>query len=83
MKIIQGSFGKKESSGRSISDKVVECLGNLGDDATDPNSEAVFILITDVGGNIHIASDLPAETFNFVIDTAKMNILMSSVTGVE
>ena len=66
-----------------MSEKIAECLDNLGDDATDPNSDSGFILITDVGGNIHIASDLPAETFNFVIDTAKMNILMSSFTGVE
>ena len=83
MKIIEGSFGKKESTGRSLSEKITECLDSLGEDATDPESGAGFILITDIDGNIHIASDLPAETFNFVIDTAKMNVLMSSFIGVE
>ena len=84
MKIIQGSFGKKESGERSLSEKITECLDSLGDDATDPEANAGFILITtDVDGTIQIASDLPAETFNFVIDTAKMNVLMSSFIGVE
>lgn len=83
MKIIQGSFGKKESGERSLSEKITECLDGLGNDATDPDANAGFILITDVDGTIQIASDLPAETFNFVIDTAKMNVLLSSFIGVE
>lgn len=83
MKIIEGTFGKKETQGRTLSSKVSEALESIGPAAQDENQNIGFILITDVDSNIYVASDLPAETFNFLLDTAKMNIMLSSTVMVE
>jgi len=83
MKIVEGNFGKKESAGRSMREKLEESLKSLGPDIDDPNSEAGFILIADIDSNVYVASDLPAETFNFLLDTAKMNVMLSSTVSVE
>lgn len=83
MKIIEGTFGKKEIKGRSLSAKVADALESIGPDAADESQNIGFILITDVDSNIYVASDLPAETFNFLLDTAKMNIMLSSTVALD
>lgn len=83
MKIVEGNFGKKESTGRSMREKLEESLKSLGPEIDDPSAEVGFILITDMDSNVYVASDLPAESFNFLLDTAKMNVLMSTTMSVD
>lgn len=83
MKIVEGNFGKKESEGRSMREKFEEALKSLGPEIDDPNAEVGFVLIADIDSNVYIASDLSAETFNFLLDTAKMNVMLSSTMVVE
>ena len=83
MKIVEGNFGKKESTGRSMREKLEEALKSVGPEIDEPNDDVGFILITDVDSNVYVASDLPAETFNFLLDTAKMNVLLSTTVSVE
>ena len=83
MKIVEGNFGKKETEGRSMREKLEESLKSLGPEIDEPNSDVGFILITDIDSNVYVASDLPVETFNFLLDTAKMNVMLSSTVSVE
>jgi len=83
MKIVEGNFGKKEIQGRSMREKLEESLKSLGPEIDDPSAEVGFILITDMDSNVYVASDLPAETFNFLLDTAKMNVLLSTTMSVD
>jgi len=83
MKIVEGNFGKKENSGRSMREKLEESLKSLGPEIDEPNDDVGFILIADIDSNVYVASDLPSETFNFLLDTAKMNVLLSSTMSVE
>lgn len=84
MKIIEGSFGKKEEPAkRPLIEKIHECLETLGGAAEDPESNAAFILITEVDSNVYIASDMNIDEFNFMLDTAKMNILLSNTMSMD
>lgn len=83
MKIVEGNFGKKETEGRSMREKLEESLKSLGPEIDDPSAEVGFILITEMDSNVYVASDLPSETFNFLLDTAKMNVLMSKTMIVD
>lgn len=84
MQIIEGSFGKKdEPAKRPLIEKIHECLETLGGAAEDPEANAGFILITEVDNNVYIASDMTVDEFNFMLDTAKMNILLSSTMSMD
>ena len=94
MQIIEGSFGKKdEPAKRPLIEKIHECLENLGGAAEDPEANTGFVLITEVDNNVYIASDMTVDEFiqlcinvleyNFMLDTAKMNILLSSTMSMD
>lgn len=84
MQIIEGSFGKKEAPAkRPLIEKIHECLETLGGAAEDPEADTGFVLITEVGNNVYIASDMTVDEFNFMLDTAKMNILLSSTMSMD
>lgn len=83
MKIVEGNFGKKETEGRSMREKLEEALKSLGPEIDEPNDAVGFILIADVDSNVYVSSDLPSETFNFLLDTAKINVLLSTTMSVE
>ena len=42
-----------------------------------------FILITEVDSHVYIASDMNVDEFNFMLDTAKMNILLSNTMSMD
>ena len=84
MKIIEGSFGKKEEPAkRPLIEKIHECLETLGGAAEDPEANAGFILITEVDNNVYIASDINVDEFNFLLDTAKLNVLLSNTMSMD
>ena len=78
MKIIEGNFKKEnKSENRSVYTKIIESLEKIKELHGD-EVEGNYILLTDVNKEIYISSDLPAEDFNFLLDTAKLNVLYSS-----
>ena len=64
-------------------EKIHECLETLGGAAEDPESNVSFILITEVDSHVYIASDMNVDEFNFMLDTAKMNILLSNTMSMD
>jgi len=76
MKVIEGSF-VKEKKNRILNDKILDSVSKVLE-IHGAEAEGNYILLTEVNGEIYIASDLNAEEFNFLLDTAKLNVLYST-----
>ena len=76
MKVIEGGF-VKEKKNRVLNDKILDSVSKVLD-IHGAEAEGNYILLTEVNGEIYIASDLNAEEFNFLLDTAKLNVLYST-----
>ena len=55
--------------------KITEEVGN--------NTHGTFILLTETDGAITMSSDLGAEDFNFLLDTVKLNALITATIATE
>lgn len=51
-------------------DKINQEVGN--------NAHGTFILLTETDGAITMSSDLGAEEFNYLLDTVKLNTLLTA-----
>jgi len=76
MKVIEGGF-VKEKKNRILNDKILDSISKVLE-IHGAEAEGNYILLTEVNGEIYIASDLNAEEFNFLLDTAKLNVLYST-----
>ena len=76
MKVIEGGFVKEKKS-RILNDKILDSVSKVLE-IHGAEAEGNYILLTEVNGEIYIASDLNAEEFNFLLDTAKLNVLYST-----
>ena len=76
MKVIEGGF-VKEKKNRILNDKILDSVSKVLE-IHGAEAEGNYILLTEVNGEIYIASDLNAEEFNFLLDTAKLNVLYST-----
>ena len=76
MKVIEGGF-VKEKKNRILNDKILDSVSKVLE-IHGAETEGNYILLTEVNGEIYIASDLNAEEFNFLLDTAKLNVLYST-----
>jgi hypothetical protein len=78
MKIIEGNFNKQENKHKTLQSKITEALNRIFE-VHSLEAEGNFVLLTEVDKEIYISSDLSAEDFNFLLDTAKLNVLYSAV----
>lgn len=76
MKVIEGNF-IKEKKNRALNEKILESVSKVLE-IHGAEAEGNYILLTEVNGEIYISSDLNAEEFNFLLDTAKLNVLYST-----
>jgi hypothetical protein len=75
MEIIKGNFGSpEEEKEMSVVDKIDMALSNIG---VTGDTKANFIVMIDEGDSeFNIASDLPLADITYLLEVAKLNVIM-------
>lgn len=75
MKVVDGKFGKKEEE-MSLQEKLALTMASMLDGSENGN----FVLLMDTGQDdvIMIASDMIAPDMVYLLESAKMNILLGA-----
>jgi len=77
MKVINGDFSRSKPSETDVCNKILKAVEKLEEDI-GKNTQGTFILLTETEGAVTMSSDLNAEDFNYLIDTVKLNLLLTA-----
>jgi hypothetical protein len=77
MKVINGDFSKNKPAEMNLCSKILKAVDKLQEEVGN-NSQGTFILLTETEGAVTMSSDLNAEDFNYLIDTVKLNLLLTA-----
>lgn len=77
MKVINGDFSKSKPAKMNLHSKISKAVDKIQEE-TGNNAQGTFILLTETEGAITMSSDLNAEDFNYLLDTVKLNLLLTS-----
>lgn len=75
MKVVDGKFGKQKEKDMTLQEKLALTMASM----LDGSEEGNFILIMDTGQEdmVMIASDLIAPDMVYLLESAKLNILIN------
>ena len=75
MKVVDGKFGKQKQKDMTLQEKLALTMASM----LDGSEEGNFILIMDTGEEdmVMIASDLIAPDMVYLLESAKLNILIN------
>jgi len=77
MKVINGDFSKSKPAEINLCSKILKAVDKLQEEVGN-NSQGTFILLTETEGAVTMSSDLNPEDFNYLLDTVKLNLLLTS-----
>lgn len=77
MKVINGDFNKSKPVETNLCDKILKAVERLQEDV-GKNTQGTFILLTETEGAVTMSSDLNPEDFNYLLDTVKLNLLLTA-----
>jgi hypothetical protein len=77
VKVVTGDFGKSKTTELSLSEKIERAVDKINQEVGN-NAQGTFILLTETDGAITMSSDLGAEEFNYLLDTVKLNTLLTA-----
>ena len=77
MKVINGDFNKSKPVETNLCDKILKAVERLQEDV-GKNTQGTFILLTETEGAVTTSSDLNPEDFNYLLDTVKLNLLLTA-----
>tara|TARA_S200002703_G_scaffold146158_1_gene141002 strand:+ start:638 stop:883 length:246 start_codon:yes stop_codon:yes gene_type:complete len=77
MKIVTGDFGKDKPTELTLISKIERAMDKLIQEVGN-NTHGTFILLTETDGAVTMSSDLGAEEFNYLLDTVKLNTLLTA-----
>tara|TARA_X000001382_G_scaffold19654_1_gene11993 strand:- start:2292 stop:2537 length:246 start_codon:yes stop_codon:yes gene_type:complete len=77
MKIVTGDFGKDKPTEVTLISKIERAMDKLIQEVGN-NTHGTFILLTETDGAVTMSSDLGAEEFNYLLDTVKLNTLLTA-----
>jgi hypothetical protein len=77
VKVVTGDFGKSKTTELSLSEKIERAVDKINQEIGN-NAQGTFILLTETDGAITMSSDLGAEEFNYLLDTVKLNTLLTA-----
>jgi len=77
MKVVTGDFGKSKTAELSLAEKIERAVDKINQEVGN-NAHGTFILLTETDGAITMSSDLGAEEFNYLLDTVKLNTLLTA-----
>ena len=77
MKIVTGDFGKDKPTELTLISKIERATDKLIQEVGN-NTHGTFILLTESEGAVTMSSDLGAEEFNYLLDTVKLNTLLTA-----
>ena len=77
MKIVTGDFGKDKPTELTLISKIERAMDKLIQEVGN-NTHGTFILLTETDGAVTMSSDLGAEEFNYLLDTVKLNPLLTA-----
>ncbi len=77
MKVINGDFSKSKPAEMNLCSKILKAVEKI-EEETGNNAQGTFILLTETEGTVTMSSDLNAEDFNYLLDTVKLNLLLTS-----
>lgn len=81
MKVVNGDFTKnkkQEEVELDLCTKIELAMQRIKEETNNDSPYGTFILLTETEGAITISSDLPPEGFNYLLDTVKLNTLITS-----
>lgn len=82
MKVVTGDFNKSKPTEVDLQSKITRAVDKITEEVGD-NAQGTFILLTETDGAITMSSDLGAEDFNFLLDTVKLNALITATIATE
>ena len=77
MKVVTGDFGKDRPTEITLVSKIEKAIDKIMQEVGN-NTYGTFILLTETDGAITMSSDLGAEDFNYLLDTVKLNTLLTA-----
>ena len=77
MKVVTGDFGKDRPTEITLVSKIEKAVDKIMQEVGN-NTYGTFILLTETDGAITMSSDLGAEEFNYLLDTVKLNTLLTA-----
>jgi hypothetical protein len=77
MKVVNGDFTKNKPEELTLLSKIERAMTKISDEIGN-NAHGTFILLTETDGAITMSSDLGAEEFNYLLDTVKLNTLLTA-----
>lgn len=77
MKVVNGDFTKNKPEELTLLSKIERAMVKISDEVGN-NAHGTFILLTETNGAITMSSDLNPEEFNFLLDTVKLNTLITA-----
>lgn len=77
MKVVTGDFGKDRPTEITLVSKIEKAVDKIMQEVGN-NTYGTFILLTETDGAITMSSDLGAEDFNYLLDTVKLNTLLTA-----
>jgi len=77
MKVVTGDFGKDRPTESTLISKIERAVDKIIQEVGN-NTHGTFILLTETDGAITMSSDLGAEDFNYLLDTVKLNTLLTA-----
>lgn len=77
MKIVTGDFGKDKPTELTLISKIERAMDKLIQEVGN-NTHGTFILLTETDGAVTMSSDLGVEEFNYLLDTVKLNTLLTA-----
>lgn len=77
MKVINGDFSKSKPAEINLCSKILKAVDKLQEEVGN-NSQGTFILLTETEEAVTMSSDLNPEDFNYLLDTVKLNLLLTS-----
>ena len=77
MKVINGDFSKSKPAEMNLCSKILKAVEKI-EEETGNNAQGTFILLTETEGAVTMSSDLNAEDLNYLLDTVKLNLLLTS-----
>lgn len=77
MKVINGDFSRSKPAEMNLCSKILKAVDKLQEEVGN-NSQGTFILLTETEGAVTMSSDLNPEDFNYLLDTVKLNLLLTS-----
>jgi len=82
MKVVNGDFTKNKPEELTLLSKIERATAKITEEVGN-NAHGTFILLTETDGAITMSSDLGAEDFNFLLDTVKLNSLITATIATE